>query len=252
MQVEVIGHQWWWEFRYPELGVVTANELHVPVGRTVTLKMKTADVLHSFWLPQLAGQARRVSRTAPPRSGSAPSRPAITRASAPSSAACSTGGWGSTWRRRARRSSTPTSPGCAARAPVPADATAPTPTATASAGATVDRRSAARSRPRPAPRGAPRTPRRRGAGREAVRHAAAASAATRSMRRRRPKMIGPNLANVGRPRGTSGRACCSTRTRTWPAGSSIPQSVKHGILMQPMGAHDGRGAALVAYLRTHR
>lgn len=56
LQVDVIGHQWWWEFRYPEYGLVTANELHVPVGRTVTLRMKTADVLHSFWVPQFAGK----------------------------------------------------------------------------------------------------------------------------------------------------------------------------------------------------
>ena len=56
LQVEVIGHQWWWEFRYPQLGVTTANELHVPVGRTVALKMITQDVLHSFWIPQLAGK----------------------------------------------------------------------------------------------------------------------------------------------------------------------------------------------------
>jgi cytochrome c oxidase subunit II len=54
--VEVIGHQWWWEFRYPEYGITTANELHVPVGRTVTLKMTSADVLHSWWIPQLAGK----------------------------------------------------------------------------------------------------------------------------------------------------------------------------------------------------
>ena len=56
LQVEVIGHQWWWEFRYPDEGLVTANELHVPQGRTVTLKMKTIDVLHSFWVPQFAGK----------------------------------------------------------------------------------------------------------------------------------------------------------------------------------------------------
>jgi cytochrome c oxidase subunit 2 len=56
LQVEVIGHQWWWEFRYPELGLTTANELHVPVGRTVALKMVTQDVLHSFWIPQLAAK----------------------------------------------------------------------------------------------------------------------------------------------------------------------------------------------------
>lgn len=56
LTVEVIGHQWWWEFRYPELGIITANELRVPVGRTVDIRMKTVDVLHSFWIPQLAGK----------------------------------------------------------------------------------------------------------------------------------------------------------------------------------------------------
>jgi cytochrome c oxidase subunit II len=56
LQVEVIGHQWWWEFKYPQLGITTAGELHVPVGRTVALSMTTADVLHSFWLPQFAGK----------------------------------------------------------------------------------------------------------------------------------------------------------------------------------------------------
>jgi cytochrome c oxidase subunit 2 len=56
LTVEVIGHQWWWEFRYPDQKVVTASELHVPVGRKVVLFMKTADVLHSFWTPQLAAK----------------------------------------------------------------------------------------------------------------------------------------------------------------------------------------------------
>jgi len=56
LQVEVIGHQWWWEFRYPQLGITTAGELRVPVGRTVSLEMTTVDVLHSFWLPQFAGK----------------------------------------------------------------------------------------------------------------------------------------------------------------------------------------------------
>jgi cytochrome c oxidase subunit 2 len=48
MVVEVIGHQWWFEFRYPEYGIVTANELRVPIGRTVDLRLTTADVIHSF------------------------------------------------------------------------------------------------------------------------------------------------------------------------------------------------------------
>ncbi|MBI1809701.1 MAG: cytochrome c oxidase subunit II [Gemmatimonadetes bacterium] len=56
LKVEVIGHQWWWEFRYPELGVVTANELYLPAGRTVNFQLNTRDVLHSFWTPQLGGK----------------------------------------------------------------------------------------------------------------------------------------------------------------------------------------------------
>lgn len=56
LEVSVIGHQWWWEYRYPEAGVVTANELHVPVGRPVVLSMTSADVIHSFWAPRLGGK----------------------------------------------------------------------------------------------------------------------------------------------------------------------------------------------------
>jgi cytochrome c oxidase subunit 2 len=56
LQVEVVGHQWWWEFRYPQYGVVTANELYLPVGRTVDFALTTVDVVHSFWIPQLGGK----------------------------------------------------------------------------------------------------------------------------------------------------------------------------------------------------
>jgi cytochrome c oxidase subunit 2 len=61
LQVDVIGHQWWWEFRYPQYGVVTANELYLPVGRTVNFALMTADVLHSFWIPQMGGKRDLVS-----------------------------------------------------------------------------------------------------------------------------------------------------------------------------------------------
>ena len=61
LQVEVIGHQWWWEFRYPEYGIVTANELYLPQGRTVNFALKTADVLHSFWVPRLGGKRDLIS-----------------------------------------------------------------------------------------------------------------------------------------------------------------------------------------------
>ena len=51
LRVNVIGHQWWWEFKYPESGVVTATDLHVPVGRPVHLVIESADVMHSLWVP---------------------------------------------------------------------------------------------------------------------------------------------------------------------------------------------------------
>ena len=61
LQVTVIGHQWWWEFKYPGLGITTANELHVPLSpdgkkNTVALTLKSADVIHDFWVPQLCGK----------------------------------------------------------------------------------------------------------------------------------------------------------------------------------------------------
>jgi cytochrome c oxidase subunit 2 len=60
--VNVTGHQWWWEFEYPDIlddqgrPLTTANELHIPVGRTTELRMTSADVIHSFWVPPLAGK----------------------------------------------------------------------------------------------------------------------------------------------------------------------------------------------------
>jgi cytochrome c oxidase subunit 2 len=61
VDVTVIGHQFWWEFRYPKYNVVTANELHLPVNskaapRPAFLKLTSADVMHSFWVPQLGGK----------------------------------------------------------------------------------------------------------------------------------------------------------------------------------------------------
>jgi cytochrome c oxidase subunit 2 len=61
LKVTVVGHQWWWEIRYPDLGIVTANEVHVPLSTaakpaTTSLKLESADVAHSFWVPQLAGK----------------------------------------------------------------------------------------------------------------------------------------------------------------------------------------------------
>ncbi len=61
LEITVVGNQWWWEIRYPGLGIVTANELHVPVSdpaepRPTFITLQSADVIHSFWIPQLAGK----------------------------------------------------------------------------------------------------------------------------------------------------------------------------------------------------
>jgi cytochrome c oxidase subunit 2 len=56
--IEVMGHQWWWSVTYEGPGepFVTANEIHVPVGAAVRVRLRSADVIHSFWVPSLAGK----------------------------------------------------------------------------------------------------------------------------------------------------------------------------------------------------
>jgi len=60
IEIQVVGHRWWWEFRYsspvPSETVVTANELHIPAGVPVLIKTSSADVIHSFWFPNIAGK----------------------------------------------------------------------------------------------------------------------------------------------------------------------------------------------------
>ena len=60
LEVDVTGHQWWWEFEYPDAGggkrITTANEMRIPVDRAVRLNLHSDDVLHSFWVPKLAGK----------------------------------------------------------------------------------------------------------------------------------------------------------------------------------------------------
>jgi cytochrome c oxidase subunit 2 len=58
--IQITGHQWWWQIEYayrePSLRVTTANELHLPVGRPIMITLKSADVIHSFWIPNLHGK----------------------------------------------------------------------------------------------------------------------------------------------------------------------------------------------------
>jgi cytochrome c oxidase subunit 2 len=56
VRIEVVGKRWWWEVRYPDADVVTANEIHIPVGRPVQLDLRSDNVIHSFWVPRLHGK----------------------------------------------------------------------------------------------------------------------------------------------------------------------------------------------------
>lgn len=56
----VIGHQWWWEIKYPDSGVITANEIHIPVGKPLSVRLDSADVLHEFWVPELSRKMTNV------------------------------------------------------------------------------------------------------------------------------------------------------------------------------------------------
>jgi len=56
LRIDVVGKRWWWDVSYPGTGVRTANEIHIPVGRTVDVQLTSDNVIHSFWVPQLAGK----------------------------------------------------------------------------------------------------------------------------------------------------------------------------------------------------
>lgn len=56
LTVEIVGHQWWYEVSYPDQGITQVDELRIPVGRPIELRLTSADVIHSFWVPELGGK----------------------------------------------------------------------------------------------------------------------------------------------------------------------------------------------------
>jgi cytochrome c oxidase subunit 2 len=56
VKIEIVGRRWWWEVKYPDQGITTANEIHIPVGMPVQVQLQSADVIHSFWVPELHGK----------------------------------------------------------------------------------------------------------------------------------------------------------------------------------------------------
>ena len=63
LTVDAVAHQWWWEFQYPTLGITTSDELHVPSDRTVRLRLTSADVIHTFWMPGMQDAVPVVPQT---------------------------------------------------------------------------------------------------------------------------------------------------------------------------------------------
>jgi cytochrome c oxidase subunit 2 len=63
VQVRVTGHRWFWEFDYPDQHIITANELHIPIGVPVKIELQSADVIHSFWVPELGGKMDAIPGT---------------------------------------------------------------------------------------------------------------------------------------------------------------------------------------------
>jgi cytochrome c oxidase subunit 2 len=61
--IQITGFQWWWEVRYPELGIITANEIYLPAGEPVWLELRAKDVVHSFWVPNLHGKVDLLPET---------------------------------------------------------------------------------------------------------------------------------------------------------------------------------------------
>ena len=99
MAVEIVGHEWWWEVRYPGTSAVTANEIHIPIHTRVYVTSSTADVIHSFWVPELNRKIDMI----PGYTGHIvldADRAVSSAGSAPSIAACSTRTWRSRWSRR--------------------------------------------------------------------------------------------------------------------------------------------------------
>jgi cytochrome c oxidase subunit 2 len=259
LKVEVVGHQWWWEFRYPDLNLTTANEVHIPVGQTVSLHLGSGDVVHSFWPPRFAGKRdvfpNRETRLwfKAEQAGEYPGQCAefcgIQHARMAFRVRAQTPEEFQAWVAHMQT----LGPKAAAAAPA-ADSSVHT----ASAGARVQGPQQAKSPPQGA--AAPDTA---AAGPAAPSDPAYAAGEKLFLAKgcvgchsltavNAPKgMVGPNLANVG--------------ARTYIAAGTLkntdenlahwirdPQGIKKGVLMPNLGVSEQESRALAAYLRAHQ
>lgn len=241
LNVEIVAHQWWWEFRYPDYNIVTANQLHIPVGKTVSFKQASADVIHSFWAPRFAGK-RDVFPGRETRlwfkaeaAGEYPGQCAefcgIQHARMSFRVMAQEPAEFDTWVRHMQSLGlkTPAAPAAAAVAATPQDSAAA---------------------PVPAPP-APATDSLYAAGEKLFSTKGCMGCHTLQAYKPIVALVGPNLATIG--------------SRTWLAAGTLPntpenlarwiqhpQQVKEGVGMPDLGVTDAEARALVAFLRAHQ
>src|SRR3954447_3658745 len=241
LTIEVVGHQWWWEFRYPEYNLTTANEIHVPVGRTVALRMGSNDVIHSFWVPQFAAKrevfANRESRMW---------FKAEVEGEYPGQCAEFCGIQHGRMAYRIR-----------AQAPAEFDAWVahmqtlkPKPVPTASAGSGVRTASQGASIQQPGSAQGPQG--NQYAAGEKLFTAKGCVACHALYAVNAPKgMVGPNLANVG-ARSYIAAGTLKNTDENLARWIQNPQAIKKGVLMPNLGVSEPEARALVAFLRAHQ
>ena len=256
LTIEVIGHQWWWEFRYPEFKLTTANELHVPVGQVISLRMGAFDVVHSFWLPQFAGK-RDVFPNRETRIWFNAEEPGEYSGQCAEFCGIQHGRMAfrvvamppadfQSWVDHMKRITMQTA------APVPGDSVH-----TSSAGGAVQQPS------KPAPQAqAPAADSAKAAPAQGQSPEVAQGQKLFLMKGcvgchslvayNAPKgLLGPNLANVG-ARSYIAAGTLKNTDENLAHWIRFPQDVKHGVLMPNLGVTEDEAKALVAFLRTHR
>ena len=263
LEIEVVGHQWWWEFRYPQYGVTTANEMHVPVGRTVSLKMKAYDVLHSFWVPQFAAKRDvfpnrtttlwfRADSTGY-YSGQCAEFCGVQHGRMAFHVAATTPEEFDGYVQGLRATATP------AVAPAGAPGTADSATArTAAAPVTTTTLAATQQSQQPAVRPAPRdsvpapaatTPAPGSVEEGQKLFAQRGCVACHSINATKPMGIGPNLANIGSRR-YIGAGMLQNTDENLALWIKDPQAIKHGVLMANLGLTMEQARSVAGYLRT--
>jgi cytochrome c oxidase subunit 2 len=251
LTIEVVGHQWWWEFRYPEYNLTTANELHVPVGRTVSLRMGSADVIHSFWVPQFAAKrdvfANRETRMW---------FKAEVEGDYPAQCAEFCGIQHARMAYRIRAQKPEEFRAWVAHMqtlgpkPPPGTPPAPKPTATRATAGEVKTATAGATLQQPGPPAGPQNPQ-YATGEQLFMTKGCVGCHSLQAVNAPKGMVGPNLANVG-ARSYIAAGTLKNTDENLARWIRNPQEIKKGVLMPNLGVSETEAQALVAYLRAHQ